>query len=123
MLTASYLWPWLLPGTVAAAVAVVYFDGRRPRDLYLSLCGLGVGTTLVLFLSNWSSRSVAALVICLMAVASVYGPLALTTLALRRTRVRPRVAGFAVLAVGVVFIPVAGLVALLTGCAFAGDCI
>jgi uncharacterized membrane protein YhaH (DUF805 family) len=123
MLTASYLWPWLLPGTVAAAVAVLYFDGRRPRDLYLILCGLCVGTTAVLFFSDSSSRSVAALVICLMAVASVYGPVTVTTLFLRRSRVRPIVAAFTVLAVGVVFIPVSGIVALLTGCAFAGDCI
>jgi len=123
MLTASYLWPWLLPGTVAASVAVFYFYGRRSRDLYLSLCGLGVVTTVILFLSNSSARSVAALVICLMAVASVYAPVTVATLAVRRSSVRASVAAFIVLAVGVVFIPVSGVVALLTGCAFAGDCI
>ena len=123
MLTAAYLWPWLLPGTIAASVAVFYFDGRRSRDLYLSLGGLAVATTVTLFLSDSSGRSVAALVVCLMAVASVYGPVTVTTIAVRRPSVRPSVAAFIVLAVGVLFIPVSGVVALLTGCAFAGDCI
>jgi hypothetical protein len=113
----------LLPGTVAASVAVFYFYGRRSRDLYLSLCGLGVVTTVILFLSDSSARSIPALVICLMAVASVYGPITVTALVVRRTSVRASVAAFIVLVVGVVFIPVSGVVGLLTGCAFTGDCI
>jgi len=123
LLAASGLWPWLLPSALLLAVSVGYFRGRDHRHFYLFAGSLWVVVSLVLFGTSSPPYTVPFVLVSLMATAVLFVPVIRTAFFALHFQWRPVTASLIALFVGILCIPLAGLVALLGGCAITGDCI
>lgn len=111
------LWPWLLPGAALLSGAVAYFNDRPRRSFYLCAGAIWLVVATVLFLTTGKD-----VVFTLVATTCLFGPMLLASLLLGPARPSRLSASLVVLGVGVAFIPVAAIVAILTECLIGGSC-
>ena len=123
LLAASGLWPWFLPSALLLALAVGYFTRRDHRRFYRFAVILWLGVSLLLFSTGGSPPTVLNLILSLVVAAAWFAPVILMAFLVLHFQWRSAVAVVGTLLVGLLCIPVAGLVALLAGCAITGDCI